>query len=168
MWFVTSRRFNAEIAALRGYNDALRERCEVAEANERTERVARQTITRQHAELDADNRRLAGRNKELQDKAQARGAVAQQRGTALGRLGTRLANVEGEYSHIDGYAARMEERLDRALKAAARYLSAYHAEKRRADHLQQRYDDAVGLPAGRITDSSSWQPGYEKPKGDSA
>lgn len=40
------------------------------------------------------------------------------------------------------------------------------AEKARADHLQQRYDDAVGLGSGRIADSRSWQPGYVEPKPD--
>jgi len=51
-----------------------------------------------------------------------------------------------------------------ARKAGSRILAAWSAEKRRADHLQQRLDDAVGLPAGRITDSRSWQPGYVAPK----
>lgn len=34
-------------------------------------------------------------------------------------------------------------------------------EKRRADRLQKQYDDAVGMGAGRIEDSSRWQPGYK-------
>lgn len=65
MWIVSRRRHEAELAAVRSYNNALRERCETAERNEATERVARQTITRQHAELDAANTRLADRNTEL-------------------------------------------------------------------------------------------------------
>jgi hypothetical protein len=55
-----------------------------------------------------------------------------------------------------------------ARKAAARILAAWSAEKKRADSLQRRYDDAVGLSAGRITDSRSWQPGYVEPKEDTA
>jgi DNA repair exonuclease SbcCD ATPase subunit len=31
-------------------------------------------------------------------------------------------------------------------------------------HLQKRLDDAVGLPPGRIEDSSRWQPGYKTPE----
>lgn len=38
------------------------------------------------------------------------------------------------------------------------------AEKRRADRLQQRLDDAVGLPAGGVLSSQTWQPGYTAPK----
>jgi hypothetical protein len=53
-----------------------------------------------------------------------------------------------------------------ARKAGARILAAWAAEKRRADRLQQRLDDAVGLPAGRITDSGPWQPAYVEPKAD--
>lgn len=100
MWFVTRRRYNAEIAALHGQNEALRERCEAAETNERTERVARRTITRQHAELDAANRRLHDRNLEL---------------------GRRLSQ------HMEAdpdYAASLEQRVGRLRKAAARYLDA--------------------------------------------
>lgn len=38
------------------------------------------------------------------------------------------------------------------------------AEKQRADRLQRQLDDAVGLPPGRVEDSSRWQPGYQQPK----
>ena len=38
------------------------------------------------------------------------------------------------------------------------------AEKQRADRLQRELDDAVGLPPGRVDDSSRWQPGYQQPK----
>lgn len=34
--------------------------------------------------------------------------------------------------------------------------------KRRVAHLQRQLDDAVGLPPGRIEDSSRWQPGHQK------
>lgn len=52
-----------------------------------------------------------------------------------------------------------------ARKAAARILAAWAAERRRADRLQQRLDDAVGLTVGRIEDSQRWQPGYVERKG---
>ncbi len=121
---ITRRRHNAEMAAVRSYNDALRERCETAEENERAERVARRTITRQHAELDGANRRLARRIEDLKRRLADRGDVAQKRGTDLGRLDNRFGKLEAEYLHIDGYAARMEVRLDRALRAAARWMTA--------------------------------------------
>ncbi|MDX2841456.1 hypothetical protein PV377_21190 [Streptomyces ipomoeae] len=114
---ITRRRHNAELAAIRSYCDALRERCETAEKNEATERVARQTITRQHAELDAANRRLEGRVAELTKR------------------------IEERPSFEDSATLRNQIR-----------------------HLQRQLDDAVGLPPGRIEDSSRWQPGYKAPK----
>src|SRR5512145_2357395 len=69
---VTRRRHKAELDALRSQYEALRERCETAEKNEATERVARRTITRQHAELDAANRRLEGRITELTRRIEER------------------------------------------------------------------------------------------------
>lgn len=131
---ITRRRHNAEMAAVRSYNDALRERCETAEENERAERVARSTITRQHAELDSANRRLAGRNKTLGERISA------------------LTESD------PGYLADMEQQLADVREELA-------AERRRADRLQARLDDAVGLSAsGPIKDSSVWQPGYKAPR----
>lgn len=70
----------------------------------------------------------------------------------LGRRNSTLAESDPEY------LAGLEEQL-----AAVREQLA--AETKRADHLQRRLDDAVGLPArGPIKDSSIWQPGYQKPK----
>jgi chromosome segregation ATPase len=93
----------------------------------------------------------------LREQLAARGQLVQQRGTALGRISNRLDHIESEYSHIDGYAARMEERLDRALKAAARYLAAYHAEKKRADGLQAQLDHALGLNDPAVEAGQHWQ-----------
>lgn len=70
----------------------------------------------------------------------------------LGRRNSALAESDPEY------LADLEEQL-----AAVREQLA--AETKRADHLQRRLDDAVGLPArGPIKDSSIWQPGYQPPK----
>jgi hypothetical protein len=113
---VTRRRHNAELAAIRSYCDALRERCETAEKNEATERVARRTITRQHAELDAANRRLEGRLLEL------------------GRRLSAMAEADPEY------AAKLEQRVARLRHVGARILDAYTAEKSRADRLASHLD----------------------------
>jgi hypothetical protein len=48
--------------------------------------------------------------------------------------------------------------------AVAEWSRKARAEKKRADRLQKQYADAVGLRAGRIEDSSRWQPGYQDPK----
>ncbi|MBD9700707.1 hypothetical protein IHE56_01085 [Streptomyces sp. ID01-12c] len=36
--------------------------------------------------------------------------------------------------------------------------------RRQLRTLQKQYDDALGLPVGRIEDSSRWQPGYKTPE----
>lgn len=64
---------------------------------------------------------------------------------------------------IHAMAQPVEPDLD-----AADWPAKYEAEKRRADRLQRQYDDAVGLSAGRIEDSSRWQPGYEDSKSGAA
>ncbi|WP_030344874.1 hypothetical protein [Streptomyces sp. NRRL S-1022] len=48
------------------------------------------------------------------------------------------------------------------------WRSLYEAERKRADGLQRRLDDAVGLKPQAIQDSSRWQPGYKAPKEDPA
>lgn len=48
-------------------------------------------------------------------------------------------------------------RLTRALRACARYRAALTAETRRADRLQQRLDDALGLNTHAITTGATWQ-----------
>lgn len=65
---ILRRRFDAEIAAAKADVERLRARTTRAEAIARAEVEARRTITRQHAELDAANTRLAGRNRTLQDR----------------------------------------------------------------------------------------------------
>lgn len=65
--------------------------------------------------------------------------------------------------------ARAKQAADRIAllqRAAAEARAEARAEKRRGDHLQKRLDDAVGLPAGRVEDSSPWQPAYQPPKPD--
>ena len=58
--------------------------------------------------------------------------------------------------------ARLQRGVARARKEAA-------TQGRRADHLQRRLDDAVGLHhGGHIRDSRQYQPGYEKPKADAS
>ncbi|MFI8535434.1 hypothetical protein ACIGMX_34955 [Streptomyces aquilus] len=65
-------------------------------------------------------------------------------------------------------AKQMAERIVRLQKGVAKARAERSEEKRRYDGLQRRYDDAVGLTAGAIQDSRSWQPGYEKPKADAS
>ena len=106
------------------------------DAQRHTARLA----ARQFAESDATNRRLNGRLIEL------------------GRRLSRLTESDPQY------AASLEQRLARALRACAGYRAQLVAEGRRIRRLQARIDDAVGLHYGHIEDSRKWQPGYQKPK----
>jgi chromosome segregation ATPase len=76
------------------------------------------------------------------------------RNLELGERLTALAESDPEY------AADLETQLAEAREALA-------VETKRAEHLQRRLDDAVGLSAKGIADSSRWQPGY-KPKADAS
>ena len=67
-----------------------------------------------------------------------------------------------------GKARVAAERIARLQRAVARARSERTTEARRANRLQQRLDDAVGLTPGHITSSGRWQPGYQKPKGDAS
>jgi hypothetical protein len=135
---ITRRRHKAELDALRSQYEALRERCEIAESNEATERAARRTITRQFAEADAANRRLEGRLLEL------------------GRRLAKLAESDPEY------AARLERRVARLLVVGARLLAAYTVEKRRADRLASHLDSgdlkAIKQWEARVQAHDEWKP----------
>ena len=136
MWFVTRRRYEDELAAAKHEIRRQRERAEAAEEKASTAEFNREQILRQLAEADATNRRLHGRNLEL------------------GRQVSVLAESDLEY------AAHLERRKTSLEKAGHRILAAWRREQKRADHLQQRLDDAVGLST-TIVDSGRWQPGYK-------
>ena len=136
MWFVTRRRYEDELAAAKHEIRRQRERAEAAEEKASTAEFNREQILRQLAEADATNRRLHGRNLEL------------------GRQVSALAESDLEY------AAHLERRVARLKKVGKRIVAAWAREQKRADHLQQRLDDAVGLST-TIVDSGRWQPGYK-------
>lgn len=104
----------------------------------------RQQVLMQNAALDADNRRLAGRNLELGNRI------------------SKLTEADPEYTaQLEKQVAELRESLNKALSDA-------RTETKRADRLQGRLDDAVGLTPRGIKDSSPWQPGYKKPKADAS
>lgn len=107
----TTRRLRAELDAIRSYNDALRERCEAAEKNEATERMARRTITRQHAELDAANRRLEGRVLELGNRISA---LTEADPAYAAELERQLADAREALAEEAKRADRLQARLDDA------------------------------------------------------
>lgn len=60
--------------------------------------------------------------------------------------------------------AQPVEPTDAEMDAITTLTRERDSEKKRADRLQQQYDDAVGLKRGGIEDSSRWQPGYKTPE----
>ncbi|WP_075737487.1 hypothetical protein [Streptomyces acidiscabies] len=130
-------------------------------------------ISRRHheqlvARLDADRERLRGeRNQFRQDRDAARRettAAARRFTTAdaavrrlAGRnleLGRRLATLaESDPEHL----AQLDRRVRRLRTVGTRILAAYFRERRRADHLQGRLDDALGLNRQDVRDGSLWQ-----------
>lgn len=106
------------------------------------QRAVARASTRQLALEDAANRRLHDRNLEL------------------GRRVSALSESAPDY------AAALERRVARLQKAGKRVLAAWAVERRRAAHLQERLDDAVGLAPRGIKDSAAWQPAWRRPKAD--
>ena len=135
-----TRRLRAELDAQKAETGRQRRRAEAAEGRASTAEFNREQVVRQNADLDAANRRLMGRNIEL---------------------GRRLASLTESDPE---YAAKLEQRVERLKKVGTRVLNAWNSELLRANHLQARLDDAVGLGSTRPLDSSTWQPGYVAPK----
>jgi chromosome segregation ATPase len=146
----TTRRLRTEVAAEKAETGRQRERAEKALAEAATARYNRDQIVRQHADLDAANRRLMGRNLEL------------------GRRLSSLTESDPEY------AARLERRVSRLLAVAGRLFLAHREQEARADHLQQRLDDVFGLNTSPVTKGATWQDRretrmkYDKPTAEEA
>ncbi|HEY9353732.1 MAG TPA: hypothetical protein VIP28_10790 [Nocardioides sp.] len=138
--FVLRSRHAVDIKALNADRDRLRRRAETAEKAKATAEFNRLQVLEQNSVLHAANQRLSGRNLEL------------------GRRVSRLTEADPEY------AAQLEQQVAELREALSQARTEARAEKRRADVLQRRLDDAVGLHYGHIEDSRKWQPGYQKPK----
>jgi chromosome segregation ATPase len=130
---VTRRRYAEDLAAAKAEADRQRRRAETAEGHAATAVFNRKQALRQLAEADAANRRLHDRNLEL------------------GRRLSLCDEADPEY------AATLERRVARLRKVGDRILDAYRSEKRRADRLQEQYDDACGPNDPRVLDGQRWQ-----------
>ncbi|MEV6504857.1 hypothetical protein AB0M61_01890 [Streptomyces sp. NPDC051642] len=131
--FVSRRRAAGDLADARVEADRLRTQRDKALAERDTATYNRAQVLRQLADADATNRRLMGRNLEL------------------GRRLSALTEADPEY------AAQLERRVDRLRKVAARLYAGGRAEKARADHLQQRLDQALGLESAGVALGAGWQ-----------
>lgn len=141
MWFVTRRRHNAELAAVKAEADRLRDERDATVSKLATAVYNREQVLRQNAEQDATNRRSHGRILELSRRLSA----------------VREADPE--------YAASLERRVARLRLVGVRILAAYAAEKKRADRLQTRLDDACGLDHPAVVEGAAWQARrHDKPR----
>lgn len=66
----------------------------------------------------------------------------------------------------EAQARKAADRIARLRKGVAAAREEAAAERHRADQLQGRLDDAVGLKPFRIEDSRWWQPGYKDQEAD--
>jgi chromosome segregation ATPase len=136
---ITRRRYEEELAAAKSEIQRQRRAAKAAEARAVTAEFNRGQLLRQLGEADAANQRLTGRNR------------------ALGqRLDQHTESAPADVAHL-------KSRVDRLRRIVSRLLEERRQEQRRADRLQRRLDDAVGLTPRQIVDSSVWQPGYQKP-----
>jgi hypothetical protein len=154
--FITRRRHDAEVAELR-------QRALDAEARFDECEGKRRNLARWLAEANAANTRLNGRIKALAGQGKTRTAsevlvehdvhrkaVADALGDQKRHLNwdQLITEVQRTRRAANGWmadATQLNRGLTRSKKAAARILSAYAVQLRRADVLQARLDDACGL-----------------------
>lgn len=153
MWFIPDRRHREELADARAEADRQRARATKAEKAEATAKFNREQVLAQNADLHTANTSLAGRNKALGERLAEAQVVNGFNPVAARRTAERIAALQkaAAAGREEAVIARAEARRDR----------------KRAEQLQKRLDEAVGLPAGgRIANSGQWQPGYVDPKAD--
>ncbi|MBW5420232.1 hypothetical protein GKQ77_01435 [Streptomyces sp. BG9H] len=108
-------------------------------------------------ELHARTQRAEAERDAAQKEAAAERAAAIR---TAGRNTILTEQIEGltaaEAAH-DADIEGMADRIDRLARACARYRVALAAETRRADQLQARLDDALGLTSPAVEAGASWQ-----------
>jgi len=123
-----------------------------------------QELAAAQTEIAALRRRVLdteARHDEVEDKRRRLARWLAEADAANRRLAARnleLGNRISAFAESDPeYAAQLEQQV-------ARLTAEVAAETKRADRLQARLDDAVGLTPSGIQDSGRWQPGYQTPK----
>jgi hypothetical protein len=112
-----------------------------------------------HAAVVAENAGL--RRRVVATEARHDEAEGERRQAAEELAATTIVNVclTEELGALKEQLAEARALADDSL--ASQLRAQLKREKRRADRLQKQYDDSVGMGAGRIEDSSRWQPGYK-------
>lgn len=117
-------------------------------------------------------RDLAAERAETRRVKQVKDDFWQQRDEAMAAARTaarQFAEADAANRRLQGRLLELGRRLAAAAESDPGHLAALEqelaAEKRRADRLQKRLDDAVGLGADRIADSGPWQPAHTSTKG---
>jgi chromosome segregation ATPase len=116
-----------------------RERAEAAERRHTTKENALRTASRQFSDLFDQHQQLT------RDHARLIAQTPTFDDDSARTAAERIAHLQSEVTRARAEAA---------------------TETRRANRLQQRLDDAVGLGPRGIANSGPWQPGYRKPKED--
>ncbi|MYU22909.1 hypothetical protein [Streptomyces sp. SID8352] len=120
---------------------ALRKQAAAAEARQAATETERQQLARQLAEADATARGL------------------EEQLLVTGRRMAALAESD------PGYAAALERRITRLQRVGARLLTVRDAERHRADRLQARLDEALGLDDTAVLAGRDWQRTRQDRKG---
>ncbi|WP_432010138.1 hypothetical protein [Streptomyces cucumeris] len=128
------RRLREEIADLRAQLDRMRIRAEKAEHTVKTEQFARSVMARQCAEKDAANKRVTDRAQRLTEQLE------------------RAQEAAG-----DGALDEMGGRLDRALRACARYRADADGQVRLIRSQQELLDRLYGLDTPAVAEGERWQ-----------
>lgn len=131
----------------------------------------------QHDAVLADRERIRGERNQFEQDRNAHKASAETSSRLFNETDEKYINVCRELAAV----RKVEESLARQIHEmaqpvepsgeevdAAQLRLELDAERRRADELQKRLDDAVGLPPGGILNSAPWQPGYVAPTPDAA
>lgn len=143
--FIWRKTADAELAVWKERAGEYLQRAKTAERATKTQASAKRTIAELYSDLCDSHGLPVPVDPDNPDRAQALKAMAR---------------------FDEAQARQGAERIAKLVDEASRARAEARAEKRRADGLQARLDDAVGLTPKGIRDSASWQPGYETPKPD--
>ena len=155
--FISARRHEADLAAARAEADRLRRERDTAVRERAAFRTAAVSAAEQFTDVCIVNTCLT------EDLAAARDRLAEYSGRrTVGEV------LEEHDVHRKALAAAIGAGLDRnweqlieaaagVYKAAGEWMADHEVEKRRADGLQARLDDALGLNTAGVDAGSGWQ-----------